>query len=165
LYLATVLIYNYMENKDAGNHLITRFREILRRFEREVFMLTNESCCSGVTLAQCHTLLEIESKEKKSVTELAKTLGLDKSTISRTIDGLVNNGLVDRTIPSENRRMATIQLTDAGKDICTSINCFNDKYFSDTLSVLRDSEKEDLVRLLEKVTARMAEIRAAEQSC
>jgi DNA-binding MarR family transcriptional regulator len=144
----------------TDNQLIKKFRELLRRFEREIFMQNNESCCNGVTLAQCHTLLEIESREKESLTELAKTLGLDKSTVSRTIDGLVNVGLVDRTIPAENRRMSTIQLTEEGKNICNSINCNNDKYFMDTLEALTDSEKELLIGLLEKVTNRMIQLRS-----
>jgi len=133
--------------------------------EREIFMQNNEACCSGVTVAQCHTLLEIESKTKESVTELAKTLGLDKSTISRTVDGLVHSGLVDRTIPVENRRMATLQLTEAGKETCNSINCRNDQYFTDTLSILTDPEKDELIRLLEKITNQMIQSRSSDQNC
>jgi DNA-binding MarR family transcriptional regulator len=150
---------------DTDSQTTKKFRGVLRRFEREIFMLNSDSCCNGITLAQCHTLLEIEHKEKESVTELAKTLGLDKSTVSRTVDGLVNNGLLDRTIPAENRRMATLQLTDTGKDICNTINCTNDKYFEDTLSILSDSEQKELIRLLEKVTIRMGELRSNPNNC
>jgi DNA-binding MarR family transcriptional regulator len=138
---------------------VKKFRELLRRFERELFMQNNESCCGGVTLAQCHTLLEVENKGKESLTELAKTIGLDKSTVSRTVDGLVNAGLVDRTIPEENRRTSTIQLTRAGKDICSKINTTNDKYHEDTLSVLSESEQAELIRLLGKVIDRMVQLR------
>lgn len=151
--------------KFSNNQLVTKFRSVLRRFEREIFMLNNDSCCNGITLAQCHTLLEIQSKEKESVTELSKTLGLDKSTVSRTVDGLVNIGLLDRTIPAENRRMATIQLTDAGKNICNTINGSNDYYFENTLSVFTEQEKDELIRLLEKVTSRMAELRSKSDEC
>lgn len=150
---------------DTNSQTVKVFRQLLRRFERELFMQNNDSCCNGVTLAQCHTLLEIESKGKESLTELAKTLGLDKSTISRTVDGLVNVGLADRTIPAENRRMATIQLTEAGKNICNSINSTNDKYFEDILTVLSDSDKTELIRLLEKVIIRMAELRSPDKTC
>lgn len=151
--------------KEKENHKIKDFRRLLRRFERELFMQNNESCCNGVTLAQCHTLLEIENKGKESLTELAKTLGLDKSTISRTVDGLVNIGLVDRSIPAENRRMATLQLTDAGRNICETINDTNDKYFEDTLSVLNEKETAELIRLLDKVITRMAELRSQDGCC
>jgi DNA-binding MarR family transcriptional regulator len=140
---------------------IKKFREILRRFEREIFVQTNECCCNGVTLAQCHALLEIESKNKESVTELAKTLCLDKSTVSRTVDGLVNIGLVDRTIPEENRRTSILKLTEAGKNVCHSINGNNNEYISDTLSILTDTEKEELIRLFEKITNQMIKLRSS----
>lgn len=139
---------------------IKRFREILRRFEREIFVQTNECCCGGVTLAQCHALLEIESKTKESVTELAKTLDLDKSTVSRTVDGLVNMGYIDRTIPAENRRTSILSITDLGKEVCQSINGNNDKFIGNTLSVLTDEEKEELIRLFEKITGQMITLRS-----
>jgi DNA-binding MarR family transcriptional regulator len=147
--------------KKTENQTVKKFREVLRRFEREIFVQTNECCCNGVTLAQCHALLEIESKNTESITELSKTLGLDKSTISRTIEGLVNTGLVDRTIPTENRRMVILKLTDSGKKICNSINGNNDKYISDTLSILAEPEKEELLRLFEKITTQMIKLRSS----
>ncbi len=146
--------------KKTEDKAIKKFREILRRFEREIFVQTNECCCNGVTLAQCHALLEIESKNKESVTELAKTLGLDKSTVSRTIDGLVNMGLVDRSIPMENRRTSILKLTESGINVCNSINCNNDKYIHDTLSILTEAEKEELISLFEKVTNQMIKLRS-----
>jgi DNA-binding MarR family transcriptional regulator len=145
----------------SDDQIIIKFREILRRFEREIFVQSNEACCNGVTLAQCHTLLEIGSKNKESVTELAKNLGLDKSTVSRTIDGLVNIGLVDRSIPEENRRMTTLKLTEAGENVCHSINCKNDQYFSDILLILSDKEKEELINIFEKITTRMIQLRSS----
>jgi len=97
-------------------------------------------------------LLEIEKKEKISVTELADSLSLDKSTVSRTVDGLVNIGLVNRNIPSDNRRMAILSLTGTGNRTCTDINSLSDKYFADNLSVLSDREQKELLRLLKKFT-------------
>lgn len=146
--------------RNTENQTIKKFRELLRRFEREIFVQTNECCCSNVTLAQCHTLLEIESKEKETLTELANNLGLDKSTISRTVDGLVNIGLIDRTIPAENRRTSILQLTQAGINVCHTINGNNDKYIEETLSVLSDQEKDELIRLFEKITSQMVKLRS-----
>lgn len=152
-------------SKIIENQTVKSFRGLIRRFERELFMQNTESCCNGVTLAQCHTLLEIENKGKESLTELANTLGLDKSTISRTVDCLVNVGLVDRSIPVENRRMATLQLTDAGKKVCQSINDNNDQYFEEILAVLNDQEKEELIRHLDKILGRMMELRSYNGRC
>ncbi len=145
------------------NKSVKHFRELLRRFERELFMQKNDCCCNGITLAQCHTLLEIDSKEKESLTELSKTLGLDKSTVCRTVDGLVNIGLLDRSIPTENRRMSTIQLTELGKTVCNSINTENDQYFCDVLHILSESEQINFVTILDKIVLRMKELRTLEE--
>ena len=148
------------------NKSVKHFRELLRRFERELFMQKNDCCCNGITLAQCHTLLEIDSKEKESLTELSKTLGLDKSTVCRTVDGLVNIGLLDRTIPTENRRMSTIQLTELGKTVCNSINTENDQYFGELLQILSESEQAYFVTILNKIVLQMKELRTQEEkSC
>ncbi len=144
---------------------IKKFREVIRRFEREILFQNTESCCNGVSLAQCHTLLEIEKKKKISVTELADSLSLDKSTVSRTVDGLVNIGLVNRDIPSDNRRMAILSLTGTGNRTCTDINSLSDKYFADNLSVLSDREQKELLRLLKKFTDNMVSLRKVKPGC
>jgi len=138
---------------------IKKLREVIRRFEREILFQNTESCCNAVSLAQCHTLLEIEKKEKVSVTELADSLSLDKSTVSRTVDGLVSIGLVRRVIPSDNRRMAILSLTKTGTGTCADINSLSDKYFADNLSVLSHKEQKELLRLLEKITNNMIKLR------
>ena len=138
---------------------LARFREILRAFDRELFLQNNASCCNGVTLTQCHTLLEIENKEVITITDLANNLSLDKSTVSRTVDGLVNIGLVDRTIPKKNRRTTELCLTDQGKKTCDSINYTNNQYILDVLADFTDQEKTELVRLFDKVTQNMTRLR------
>ena len=124
---------------------IKHFREIIRIFEREIFLQNNASCCDGISLAQCHTMLEIEKHSEISVSELARNMKLDKSTVSRTVDGLVNIGMVDRVVPKENRRKAMINLTGNGSQICSTINYTNDSYIRD---VLRDFTKEEIVSIV-----------------
>jgi len=137
------------------NEFIKQFRETLRVFDREMFLQNNASCCNGISLAQCHTLLEVEKNSEISISDLAKKLSLDKSTVSRTVDGLVNINLVNRAIPKENRRLALIRLTGSGKDLCSSINYSNDSYISEVFSNFTDEEKECFLRLFGKLTGNM----------
>ena len=138
---------------------IQEFRENLRIFGREIFLQNNASCCNGISLSQCHTLLEIEKNSEISVSDLAKKLSLDKSTVSRTVDGLVNIKMVNRAIPKENRRLALIKLTGSGKEVCSSINFTNDSYVRELLNDFTDEEKEELLRLFDKMTGTMEAIR------
>ena len=138
---------------------IHHFRQIIRIFDRELFFQNNASCCNGISVAQCHTLLEIEKNSEISVSELANNLSLDKSTVSRTVEGLVNINLVDRVIPKENRRMAQINLTDSGKQVCSTINYSNDAYIKTVLKDFTREEREEFLRLFEKLTRNMSEVR------
>lgn len=111
---------------------IRTFRKLLRRFERLIsHHLKENGCCEGVTLPQCHTLLEIEDLGETTIGRLAKRLGLDKSTVSRTVDDLVNIGLVERVRHPLDRRSTLLKLMNTGREVCKQINTVNDRYFAE----------------------------------
>jgi DNA-binding MarR family transcriptional regulator len=102
---------------------IARFRRSMREIERAVILQNkNEAVCCGVTLAQCHALLEIGSADRMTVKVLSARLGLDKSTLSRTVESLVGNGLVKRVPSPADRRSILIRLTDRGVKSADRIN-------------------------------------------
>ncbi|NQU87200.1 MAG: MarR family transcriptional regulator [Mariniphaga sp.] len=144
---------------------IQNLREIIRIFDREIFFQNTASCCNGISLTQCHTLLEIEKNSKISISELANNLSLDKSTVSRTVEGLVNISLVDRVIPKENRRKAILNLTENGRQVCGTINYTNDTYIEKLLKNFTSSEREEFLRLFKKLTCNMAEVRQVSCGC
>jgi DNA-binding MarR family transcriptional regulator len=104
---------------------IRSFRGNLRRFER-LNQLTNTTCCSGITVAQCHVLLEMEKLSETTTKELSERLKLDKSTLSRTVDGLKKKNLVKTKDHSHDKRFTILTLTKKGKDKCESLNKYND---------------------------------------
>jgi DNA-binding MarR family transcriptional regulator len=144
---------------------IHRFRDIIRVFDREIFFQNNASCCNGISVSQCHTLLEIEKNNEISVSELAGNLSLDKSTVSRTVEGLVNINLVDRVTPRENRRLALLNLTESGRQVCSTINYTNDVYIKDVLKDFSKEEREEFLRLFEKLTSNMGTARQKKEEC
>ncbi len=121
---------------------IQQFRRNLRKLERRLAgELEGKSYCCGVTTAQCHTLLAIEDKGMTTVTELANELELDKSTLSRTIDGLVAISLVDRGTDLSNRRSQRISLTSQGEKVATSINEQWNHYFKSLFGGMQESKR------------------------
>ena len=140
---------------------IQDFRNLVRIFEREIFLQNTASCCDGITLTQCHTLLEIEKKKNLSVSELAQNMRLDKSTISRTVDSLVKLDYIDRVIPEENRRMALLNLTREGRQLCESINFSNDSYIKTILEDFSGAEQSEFLDLFRKLTNNMADTRTS----
>ncbi len=109
---------------------IRAFRRDLRVLEREVELtLSSQTSCCGVTVAQCHLLLEVELRGQTSVTELALALELDKSTLSRAVDALCRSGLLDRVADPESRRQQVISLTAQGKAKAAAINVLCDRFY------------------------------------
>jgi DNA-binding MarR family transcriptional regulator len=102
---------------------VQNFRRSLRSIEREVEQqIKTDTVCCGVSLAQCHALMELGLGGAMTIADLAEIIKLDKSTLSRTIDSMVQTGLVDRTIDPKDRRYMQIKLTAQGKKVFAEIN-------------------------------------------
>ena len=102
---------------------IEQFRAKLREIERTVWIQTkSEALCCGVTMAQCHAILEIGAAGELNLKDLAARLGLDNSTLSRTVESLVQDGLVERTPNKEDRRATVIKLKEKGRAARDRIN-------------------------------------------
>ena len=141
-----------------GGSEIRSFRKTLRQFEMLLDGLIKESCCCcGVTIAQCHALLEIEENGQTTTVGLAKSLGLDKSTLSRTVDGLVNIGLVERIPHPTDRRYTLITLSEQGRKICKEINRVNDDYFERVFQAFQDAERAEVIRYFDLLVKTIAD--------
>jgi len=129
----------------ADTNIAGIFREIVRTCVRKLGLLqkADASCC-GITVAQCHTLVEIGKSTCLSLNQLSELLTLDKSTMSRTVDNLVNAGLVVRQIDKEDRRYMKITLTAQGNEMVEVINSNMEKYFERILHSIPE-EKRGLV--------------------
>ncbi|HOV13068.1 MAG TPA: MarR family transcriptional regulator [Spirochaetota bacterium] len=131
-------------NKATNN--VTDFRKHLRSFEREIAeRLSFETNCCGITLAQCHVLLELSGKDDVSIKELSESLELDKSTLSRTIDSLYKIGFIKRAENEEDRRFCKINLTDSGKKMAQSINNMCNAFYTELLNQIQEDKRENVI--------------------
>ena len=106
------------------------FRGILRLLEREIGFQTDvESMCCGVTLGQCHVMMELSLRKEASIKELSESLGIDKSALSRTVDKMVDSGLLTRTEGKTDRRYVSLSLTDKGQQGADTINRICNEYY------------------------------------
>jgi len=97
--------------------------------------------CCGLTISQSHAIIEIGQVGERSLVDLAGALSLDKSTISRTVNSLVEAGYVERTTDLANRRYVTLSLTDSGKVLHASINEIFNSYCSTVMASIPESHK------------------------
>ncbi len=145
------------------NHLSNELRELLRILIRDLGILekSDASCC-GISLAQCHAIVEIGRADKISLIDLADLLGLDKSTMSRTINNLVEVGLVLRELDMENRRYVIIQLTDKGKEIFQNTEESMNNYYQDILESISENKRNEVIEGLQLLTDAVKKNRCCE---
>jgi DNA-binding MarR family transcriptional regulator len=130
--------------------MIEQFRAKLREIERAVWMQTrSEALCCGVTMAQCHAILEIGAAGELNLKDLAARLGLDNSTLSRTVESLVQDGLADRTPSKEDRRATVIQLNEKGR---AALDRINSTWNGICRSMFRTIPREKQNQLIESIT-------------
>lgn len=129
-----------MESEQLG-----QFRKKLRHLERELIeLLKEDNVCFGVTVSQCHILLEIGDKTETSIVDLASVLNLDTSTLSRSIDGLVSIGLVSRQQNPKDRRYVCVSLSEQGKTVHNSIEKANNAYFSKIFHLIPENKHDQI---------------------
>jgi DNA-binding MarR family transcriptional regulator len=128
-------------------------RELIRVLIRNLGVLEKgDASCCGVTVTQCHAITEIGRKEKISLIELADMLCVDKSTMSRTIDNLVEAELVARDLDLENRRYVTIALTNDGQNVFRNIEDSMTDYFASILEEIPAEKREQVFESLQLLT-------------
>ena len=121
------------------------FREYTRELECHLAAMNQSDCCQcGINESQCFLVVEIGRKPGISVKELAETVGLDKSGISRGVEELVRKGFVNRETSKEDRRSVELTLTDSGNARFEKIeNDMNLKFRKVLLNI--DADRRDQV--------------------
>jgi len=139
--------------------VVAVFRRGLRVLEREIVrQLETDTGCCGVTVAQCHTLLELAESEL-SLTRLAAALELDSSTLSRTVDVLVRAGLLDRNEDASDRRSLRLTLTPAGRAKVEVIDGVCNRYYGELLAGMGPQDQRCVLRAVGLLSERMRNLR------
>mgnify|MGYP001814642595 CR=1 FL=1 len=85
--------------------------------------------------------------------ELAKSLDLPHSTITRMVTWLVDNGYARRNIDEQDHRIARVKLTEKGIQSYNAVTDYFARTIKQHLSVLTQEEQMILLTLLRKIIA------------
>lgn len=136
-----------MNNKES--HYL---RELIRVLVRNLGILEkSEATCCGTTVSQCHAIVEIGRANEISLNELAELLTLDKSTMSRTINNIVESGLAIRELHPEDRRYVAIKLTDEGIKVFKNIENSMEQYYTNIFSMIPEEKREQVLESLQLI--------------
>ena len=103
----------------------------------------------GLTFPQFRVLQSLDPDEGQRLTTLSERLLRAKSTITRIIDQLERDGLVERTSDSEDRRAQRVVLTPDGAAVLEQASIAHDRMLACRFNTaLNAAEQADFLRLL-----------------
>jgi len=100
---------------------IQELRHNLRLLVRELDLLKLDYTRKGYTTSQLHFLIELKLKGVLKQNQIADSLGLNKSSISRLVTQLQKQGLITVLDDDEDKRVKQIGLTNEGSKIAEKI--------------------------------------------
>lgn len=112
---------------------------------------------SGIS-PRAHSVLATAMTGEHTQTELARTVGLDKTTMVVTLDELERAGLAERRPSREDRRAHVVAVTTAGERKVRKAEKVLDRVKEDVLSALPKSERQPFLNALHRlVCGRLSE--------
>jgi DNA-binding MarR family transcriptional regulator len=112
---------------------------------------------TGLTKAiSAYSILEMLQRlpgNRSSLTDIAKHLGLSRSNLTRMVDVLERDRLVDRDAKGQSidRRVTTIQLTDAGRETAERVRPIEAQVAKALTDCLSDAELSMLTHCLKRL--------------
>lgn len=106
----------------------------------------------GLTLSQRDVLLTLYEEGPLSQRAMRERLGLEQSSVSRLVEGLVRRGLVELRADAEDRRVRNATLADSGLDLLKQTPGSSALAGGVMTAGLSEKERLDLIRFLEICT-------------
>jgi DNA-binding MarR family transcriptional regulator len=118
-------------------------RDLMDTVMKDMYLLDKEiETTFGLTSARVFTLLAFNTSEIMKMKELSNSLSLTSSTMTRMIDNLVKEGLVERGHEPRDRRLVIVKLTNEGKKLTGNIKEYKEKYFKSVMENVESDGKE-----------------------
>ena len=109
----------------------------------------------GLTGPQVTAIKLLEGFGDLSLSALSERMSAKNSTITGLVDRLEREGLVERVRSASDRRVTLIRLMDRGRELAAQIPITSMEIFANALRGLHAAERDELRRILRKLTDRV----------
>lgn len=121
--------------------LINDIRTASRQMVREFGFMEATLAATDYPPSAVHTILEIGNRGPMTSLQLAELLHLEKSSVSRMVRKLIENGELGETSDAKDARFKQLSLTTKGKRTLAAINEFGQRQVADALAQLTEAEQ------------------------
>ncbi len=142
-----------LESKKELHMIGSMFYELINRFEGVNNKKHLYKGINDITVIEIKTILVIGGEEAKSMSHIAKKLGVSSGTATVTIDRLIEKSFVERIRDVEDRRQVFIKLSDKGNEVCSYINNLKHKLAENFFGLLSKEERALFLSVLSKLNS------------
>jgi DNA-binding MarR family transcriptional regulator len=125
--------------------VISQIRSASREMVRQFGLLSNRFSAIGST-SQCHALVELDTQGVMTLGQLSTILNLEKSTTSRLVMQMADEGICQIKPDATDRRNKLISLTEKGLMLVNQIHIEAKAQVVQALELLTEEEKAAVVR-------------------
>ncbi|RSM85310.1 MarR family transcriptional regulator [Kibdelosporangium aridum] len=105
-----------------------------------------------ITIPQFRVLVVLDAKGPQKLVSVAATLGVNPSTATRTVDRLVNAGLIDRQTSPTSRRELVVALTRSGRTVVRNVTKRRRAQIAEIVGEMSPTARRGLIRALTAFT-------------
>ena len=104
-----------------------------------------------ISQSEWRTIAVLGEKEPLSASQICTNTAMDKVTVSRAVNRLLERKILERAFSSTDRRRSEIRRSKTGRNIYDEISPLALKYEDKILGQLSESEISNLIKLLDKL--------------
>lgn len=106
---------------------------------------------SGYTLRQLYYIELVNKYSNISISEIAKLLDVQKSTVSIAINQLIEQGIVTKIQSNIDKRVFCLQLTSKGKELMEIHAKVHKNAIKKILNILAPEEVDNFIKIVNKI--------------
>ena len=118
------------------NTSIENIRSFNRFYTKHLGLFNKEILNTSCTLTESRILYEINERENCIANEIANDLNIDRSYMSRILNGFIKKELIIKTASTMDHRKQILSLTGKGQELLDEINKQSDVQIRELLSGL-----------------------------
>ncbi|MDR4497738.1 MAG: MarR family transcriptional regulator [Candidatus Scalindua sp.] len=122
-------------NTEEFRHLMTRLLKSISFLDKEIELNF------GISSTRALTLNALTDKKSLKMNKLSEAMSLTSSTMTRMIDNLIKDKLVERGDDPNDRRVVVVKLTNKGKKLKQGIEEFKNRYFDAVRNRIEDNKE------------------------
>jgi MarR family transcriptional regulator, organic hydroperoxide resistance regulator len=103
----------------------------------------------GFTTSQAYVLTQLNKTPHLNMNELSEKLNAKTSTMTRIVNNLVRDGLIERIRDENDRRIVVVQLTEKGKKAAVELEASIYDYYQKIVTNLPEGRIEEVLKAVD----------------